>query len=433
MSSDERKVPVPPIYVRSRPLTSRPSRAAFYLGLTVSLVSLALVAYFTYSFDSSPLAKGFVSDEVYYASVSAKLAEYMFGYSGPLTNISPSISPTYWNFEHPPLGKYIIALSIAALHTTSWIGYRLPEIVMTSLEPLIVYLAFAWPPSADPDSIPRSAAGAVASVIFPLEHIVRVEGGLALLDPIATFFVTISLALAMRRKYIASAFAAGLAIASKETALPIALAIAIYYILSEDRRLLSPLKAAGVFLMPLAVALLSYVPEVIYFGLSSVINGGLLVMLHWDIVSRPSGPTPSTPWQWLVNVDSMTLAYGLVKGRMVYVDASMTPAISLGGLAIAVYAVLSRVMNRYKGPYDAPSIYFLVEFLGFCADYAIGDHTLYSFYSIILVPMIAALWGELAYSLLSAVRERPPRAEAQITSSGTGVGGPVTTPSVPEG
>ncbi len=407
-------MPVPPIRLfRSRPPTERPSRAAFYVGLAVALASLTVLTYLLYTIDSSTLyTKNFVSDEVYYASVAAKLSVYMFGYRGPV-NISPSINPTYWNFEHPPLGKYIMALSIALLHTDSWIGYRLPEIIMTSLEPLIVYLAFAWPPTPSDDSIPRTVAGSVASIIFPLEHIVRVEGGIGLLDTVATFFVAISLALAMRRHYLAAATAAGLAVASKETAAPLALVLAIYYVVNErGKPRASPLKAASMILIPIAIFIASYVPEFIYFGVSNVLNGGLLLMMHWDLVSRPSGPTPSQPVDWLIGTSSMVLAYGLVSDKMVYVYASMTPTIELGAFAIAIYTVISRAVPRPRGPLDPASLFFIVEFLSFYAVYLKGNHTLYSMYSIIFVPASAMLWGLLAYSIL---RQLSPKAIRQPT------------------
>ena len=410
-------VNVPPIRVKGEPFSSPGWRMAFWVGLAVALAAAILVGFFVYSFDAAPYASGYVSDEVYYASVAAKLAMYVFGYGGPAPSVASSISDSYWNFEHPPLAKYIMAASIALLRTPSWISYRAPSIAMAVLEPLIIYLAFAWPPGPGKEGVARATAGAVAATIFPLEHIVRVEGGLALLDPYAAFFALVSLALAMRRKYLASAFAAGLAIASKETALPLALALPLFYIANEARKpAASVRKAELMLLLPIAIGVISYVPEFVFFGLKTVIYNGMLLMAHWDLVSRPSGPTPSQPIDWFVGRNSMALVYTVINGRTIVVLASMTPAVELPALAIAVYNAVSRALER-KRIWDAPTIFFFVQLLGFYAAYLAGNHTLYSMYSIIFVPMTAALWGELAYSIIARLTPAPPQARQEAPAA----------------
>ena len=388
----------------------RPRRIdrAYVLGLLVALAAAVATGLATYHVAAA--YKSYVSDEIYYAGTAAKMDLYMFDTDSPVPPPPRQLAYGYWNLEHPPLAKYILAIA-EWLGRGSYMSYRWPSIIMTSLMPLIAYLAVTYP-FPDRDARRLALAGAVASAIFPLESIVRNEGGLALLDVYAAFFTMLSLAFAMQDRYLLAAFFAGLAAASKETAVPIVLAVIVaYYLNSRSPRRARLLGSLVLLALPAALFLASYLPLASYLGPQAVVS--FVGTAKWDLASRPSGPTPSQPIEWFLGINPMyfTLTYveaktsvGLKTIRVVGgLAARMTPAIEIPALALVILSALSSAWSR-RVPRDPAFWYYVIELLGFYAAYLAGNHTLYSMYAIIFVPMVSILWAELAYILSRSVK-----------------------------
>jgi Predicted membrane-bound dolichyl-phosphate-mannose-protein mannosyltransferase len=95
--------------------------AVFLVGLVVVLLASVRVAMVTSWYASHVSGGGYdnayISDEIYYVDAARRILVNVFGYRGPLFNYSGETASNYYNFEHPPLGKYIMAASMALLAT----------------------------------------------------------------------------------------------------------------------------------------------------------------------------------------------------------------------------------------------------------------------------------------------------------------------------
>ena len=120
--------------------------------------------------------------------------------------------PLLCNFEHPPLGKYIIGF--AEIYGFSRIFYLLLYYAST----LIVFLVVLKLTSS-------YVASLLASLLLYFDTIFYNTHRYLLLDPLAVFFTLLAVYTYLTRHYYISAVVAGLAVASKFSSLPVILAI----------------------------------------------------------------------------------------------------------------------------------------------------------------------------------------------------------------
>jgi len=132
MSEEEIEIRIPRIRISAPP--------EFITALIIAIAASVATGLKAWATATGPFSHGFISDEVYYATIAEKMAVYMFGYVGPVHAPASGIGYSYWNLEHPPLAKYIIALALMAQHSPYAIAWRVPSVILTSLEPLIVFL-----------------------------------------------------------------------------------------------------------------------------------------------------------------------------------------------------------------------------------------------------------------------------------------------------
>jgi len=318
----------------------------------------------------------YISDEIYYVDSARRILVNVFGYKGQLYPYSGETQPNYYNFEHPPLAKYIIALSMATLGDKP-INWRIPSIILASLIPLIIYLGLSIG-----KGIKWIFLGALAALIASSDKILIVMGSVALLDIYAAFFLTIAIVFAYRKNLLLSAVFIGLASASKETGLFGVLALMILSFSLYGKKFLAIKKIAEIILIVIAVVLISYIPLFYHFGVLNIIQqtiGGY----KWDLQSRPPGPPTSTPSGWLFNVDPFILSYSPL------LEADTTPIIEVPAMVSAVSIFISCILYKRKYCYNAGVVFYISIFLGFWIVYLVGNHTLYSFYSVILTPAAA--------------------------------------------
>ncbi len=358
--------------------------AVFLVGLVVVLLASARVAMVTSWYASHVSGGGYdnayISDEIYYVDAARRILVNVFGYRGPLFNYSGETASNYYNFEHPPLGKYIIAASMALLGDRPF-SWRVPSIIMASLIPLIIYLGLSWG-----RDVRWVLIGAAAGVLASADHILVVMGSVALLDIYAAFFLSLAIVSAFRERFLLSSVFEGLAWASKETAVPGLLAIWILIALRNPNR--KGLRLIGLtLLVTLAMFLLTYVPLFVHFGPTYVIQqaiGGY----KWDLESRPPGPPTSTPSGWFFNVDPFVLSYSPLMA------ASMTEAFEVPAMVSALAIFVAGIIN-YRSLVRAGDAFFVAEFVGLWAVYLAGNHTLYSFYSVVFTPASAVTIAEV--------------------------------------
>ncbi|MGC9071646.1 MAG: glycosyltransferase family 39 protein [Acidilobus sp.] len=360
------------------------SVALFALGLIVVTLASLHVAMVTSWYAAHVTGGGYdnayISDEIYYVDAARRILVYVFGYRGQLYNYSGETASNYYNFEHPPLGKYIIAAAMALLGDRPF-NWRVPSIVMASLIPLIIYVGLAW--GRGPRwALIATAAGVLASA----DHILIAMGSVAMLDIYAAFFFSLAIVAAFRERFLLSSVLEGLAWASKETALPGLLAIWVLVVLRNPSR--KALRLIGLTtLISLGVFIVAYVPLFLHFGVMYVIHqtiGGY----KWDLESRPPGPPTSTPSGWFFDMDPFVLSYSPL------LEASMTEAFEAPAL-IAALSIFVAGMLSNRALVRAGDAFFVAEFVGLWLVYLAGNHTLYSFYSVIFTPASAVVMAEI--------------------------------------
>jgi len=379
----------------------------FVTALIIAIAASVTTGLRAWATATGPFSHGYISDEVYYATIAEKMAVYMFGYVGRVHAPASGIGYSYWNLEHPPLAKYIIALALMAQRSPYAVAWRVPSVILTSLEPLIIFLGITL---GNPRDVRRLIGGVVGAMVFPVETITATVGALALLDTYAAFFVTLAIALAINRRWGLAAVAMGLALASKETALPFVLALAIYYYLNSSEALRDRIVTSlALILGPIAIAALSYAPIVAYLGLRNTLLG-IETTLHWDLQNRPSGPVPSSPIDWFFGVNAMIggiITETIHAGnkyivRQLLLRFSMNPFVEAPAFIIALGYFVYSLLMRKAVPKDLGTVFLVTGFVIFSIVY-VFNHTFYSFYSIIFVPVTAMIWSEVISSIYPSV------------------------------
>jgi predicted membrane-bound dolichyl-phosphate-mannose-protein mannosyltransferase len=318
----------------------------------------------------------YISDEIYYVDSARRILVNVFGYKGQLYPYSGETQSNYYNFEHPPLAKYIIALSMVILGDKP-INWRIPSVILASLIPLILYLGLSIG-----NDIKWIFLSVLASLIASSDKILIVMGSVALLDIYAAFFLTIAIVFAFRKNLLLSAVFVGLASASKETGLFGVLALIILSFSLYGKKFLAIKKIVEIILIVIVVILIFYIPLFYHFGVLNIIQqtvGGY----KWDLQSRPPGPPTSTPSGWLFNVNPFVLSYSPL------LEADTTPIIEVPAMVSAISIFISCILYKRNYCYRAGVVFYISIFLGFWIVYLAGNHTLYSFYSVILTPAAA--------------------------------------------
>ncbi|GBF09557.1 conserved hypothetical protein, partial [Aeropyrum pernix] len=121
-----------------------PRLALWVVSLLIALaasVYTGLSAYDTASFFDS-VEPRYVSDEIYYVDTARRLLQNVFQVDIDYYSYSGKTSENYYNAEHPPLGKYIIALSMLLCGDRP-LCWRLPSIVEAGLIPVILWAGLA--------------------------------------------------------------------------------------------------------------------------------------------------------------------------------------------------------------------------------------------------------------------------------------------------
>ncbi len=330
----------------------------------------------------------YVSDEIYYVDTARRYLINIFKIKINYYNMSGSTASNYFNLEHPPLGKYIIALAMVTCGDKP-ICWRLPGIIEASLLPIILGLAsyrVARLYNVSHPEIPALIGGLAAAS----NRIVFMDGSVALLDIHMSFFGALSL-LALTYNRPRSAIILGvLSFTVKMTGAVFLFSVFVYYIIKIKS---TNKKIIDLIIIPLVVIFFVYLPLIYYFGPIEIIKE-TIDALRWFSTSRPPGPPVSGPLGWLVNSNPFYFNY-----NMVYSAAVMTPLVSLAGFASSLAMVgifTDKLVDKKDPPWAYGSISVAAVFLLFGLLYALGNHTFYSFYAIVLVPGLSLSLAEIA-------------------------------------
>jgi predicted membrane-bound dolichyl-phosphate-mannose-protein mannosyltransferase len=266
------------------------------------------------------------------------------------------------NTEHPPLGKVLMAASMAVLGDNG-LGWRLPSLIAGMIALVLVYKIV--------QSTDRSPWLAVLVLgLVSMDNLSFVHARIGTLDMLALAPMLLGAWLALRQRWLLAGVAMGIALLMKLTALYGIGAVVLYVVLTEGpdwwrlrrvplRSLVGPLTftlvAGAVFIVGLAVL------DARYTTFASPLDHIARMVSYGANLTAPPrvGFCPeadSKPWQWLFNecqiqylrVDETVRAGDKVIGSVAKIDfrGALNPllvgAIPLAALFTAWYAWRTR-------------------------------------------------------------------------------------------
>ncbi len=294
----------------------------------------------------------------------------------------------YLNLEHPPLGKYFIGLAMLK-EDVPWM-WRVPGILLASIALFSILMA---------SYLVTGSLWFWLSVALLLYHDIafRTMSMVAMLDIYSAVFSVISLALIPYSVTLAI-IAFALATSSKYTAAFYILPIA--YVLVKRGK--SPIASIALpTIAALVVFLVLSSPLIAKLGFVNWLNQ-VLSGISWFTVSRPSGPPPASPLDWIEGNSPSPL----------YIDPALYVVTNGAVMKTALLAFLLLYPLKEKRKYWLPwlaSLFLVSSLLGFELLYLKGNKTLYSFYTVVFTPMadvgaagvvlLLTNFNDVAYSL----------------------------------
>ncbi len=288
----------------------------------------------------------------------------------------------YLNTEHPPLGKYLIALSIALLgdHPLHW---RIPSVASGVLMILLLYYLAL-------DVSGSRWIALLASSLAVIDPLFKALGSIALLDIfVATTSVAAAIAI-VRRKYVAASILIGISASFKFNGLFTLIPMMIIYLrdlvrargnvdLETVHRYVGWLfKNAAVIV---AVFLAASAPFIAGYGLGGWLRD-TVNSLKWHTSekcppSKAGCPTSSFPIDWFIGINAFTLYINptiVAMGNYIFWTAS---------LWLSMLFTPAAKTSRKIG-YSL--LLLLGILLGYIMLWIVGGRTQYSFYAIHLLP-----------------------------------------------
>jgi len=317
----------------------------------------------------------------------------------------------YLNTEHPPLGKYFIALSTLLLgdHPIAW---RIPSIAATTLVFVFAYLVCVEVLSS---IIPRERArwlSLAVPLIMLFDNVYHTIGILAMLDPFLSLLTIIGVYIFIKYPYqrfkhmFSRTTIFSLAGLVKYSGLFIVPAEFFEGFFIEGDRL-SKVRAGFTALLryyliyPLMLVFFS-LPLISYLGLREWFEASILDAFKWHLSTKtPPGsePTSSSPIDWLLGFSSFTLWIDPATG--VAVKCTGMPLVYITGFILGLATIgwtikIARFRRLVFSFYSIWSMYMVL--------YLLGNKSLYSFYIIHFSPILTIMAVTLATLLLRRAR-----------------------------
>jgi len=296
----------------------------------------------------------------------------------------------YLNLEHPPLGKYIIALGLLAGDNP--LTWRLPSILATTLLFLLGYLVTL---SVLKPLLSEALAYIVATatpVLMLLDNTYFTIGALAMLDPYLSLFTMLGVLLLVRGGYsslkerLARVVVFSLAGCIKVSGVFTAIGDFVEGFLSSGDTLSRVRNGFSQLLLyftvyPLTLLLLS-APIIASIGFTQWYNSSITSAIKWHTSTKPSQGAISSPLDWLLGYNSFPLWYDPLKDS--YVRCSGLPPLYLAtlilGLALLPWILRQDGIRRVWLSYTS-------ILLGYSVLYILGNKSLFSFYIIQFTPV----------------------------------------------
>ena len=304
---------------------------------------------------------------------------------------------SYLNLEHPPLAKYLIALSMATLGDRP-LFWRIPSIVCGALLVVLSFLV-VWEISRN------EVAALLTAFLTAIDPLSRAMSSIAMLDIFVAAFTALATLFVVKRMFRAAVLTTALAACFKFNGI-FALAPLLAFVIHEDlKRGDRPLYIFADILFYVGVTALAFVlmlvvtsiPLIMYLGLSSWFSQGVTGAIAWHLSTKcvgPQCPPSSTPIDWFFGINSFPLyiydsktvwAQGLVP---FYAASFVLALLSIPALA------KRKPVSRYAW------FLFVSTWLCYVAIWLAGSRTQYSFYAIQLTPFVYAFLVLRVFELL---------------------------------
>ncbi len=312
-------------------------------------------------------------DPNYARSICGGIVDYIPGYPPP----DKEGINTYYNLEHPPLGKYFIALSMK-LFGDAPLSWRIPGVIEGAFLVIVAGL-IGW-------RLLGLLGGVLGGAAALLDPLTTHMSSVAMLDIHLGFFTALTvLFFVYDRRYLAvvSAFLSSMVKYSGFFIIPF-----VYIYLR--RRNMRPLKAiVTLLILGLIVILPVNLPLIAHFGFGKYVSE-FIGALKWHTSSRPPGPVASNPLEWIVGWNSFLLH----AAPDIYARGS--PILYAPGFVVSLLIFplfLSRKMkSRFFEGASGLSAAFVSIFIGYIATMVAGNRTLYSFYMTQAAPILYPLF-----------------------------------------
>lgn len=372
------------------------SEKFFARFISKSNIAIALIALFAGLLRFWRLAEpqSLVFDEVYYVDGARDLLQY-----------GVEIEAGKGEFVvHPPLGKWLIALSIFMLRDTSF-GWRFSSALFGVATVLLIYLI-----SRELFSSRFLAIG--AAFLLAIDGLAIVMSRTALLDNFLTFFVLLSFYYLTKNRPILMGVALGLAIAVKWSGGYYLAFFAGYLLLisASQKDWKNFTRTVGAVLVSFLIYLLSWTGWFIsQLSWSKDSNSNSLIALwnyHKEIYAFHSSlsvehPYQSHPFSWLVMGRPTSFFYE--SEATCGVDNCAQEILALGNPAlwwIGTIGVISLV-GYWISRRDKASELILLGFIaGYLPWFVFPERTMFTFYAISILPFLILALGYLGNELL---------------------------------
>ncbi len=296
----------------------------------------------------------------------------------------------YMNYEHPPLFKYLLGASMMALGDNP-LNWRIPSLIMGISSIIIAFLIVLQLTKMLMNPIARILA-IILTLIPPFFDAIMINmTAIALLDIGLAFFSILSLYFAINNRYIFSSIMIGLAISIKMSG--IFLIPALYVAMRLKGKTIRDALLVSLY-MPLLLWFIMNLPIIYYLGLQQWLNSNVYGAISWHLSSRPpNGPPTSTPWGWLINENPFYLHFNPT------MSATLNSGVYLITLILIFLApfITSKINNKNL---IIPTFWFIFPLLGYTTVYILGNHTLYSFYAVMISPIAYVILGSLLVILI---------------------------------
>ena len=308
----------------------------------------------------------------------------------------------YMNLEHPPLGKYLVALSMVLCGDRPYC-WRLPSIASGAGVLVLQYLLVT--------STLGGFWGYVLGVTVPLvtafDRTFRSLTIVAMLDAPLTFFTYLAVAYAYLGRVRGSTLALSLAFSTKFSG---AFAVPALYVGFRRRGVVPALAVLLLVYAPLAVFVVLSATLIAYkVGLEGSLGRGLASWwaeavessIRWHLRTKTEpgrGPPTASPWDWLAGLNPFILRYRYVEevGFVADLVASGNPVLYLA-TAVLSLVVLPKLGELPDRGWTWVATWF--TWLMYVALWVAGNRSQYSFYMVQLAPLLYTLLAVLAYYL----------------------------------